>query len=342
MMRKALRTLRPRRRFLFALTLALVVLAPARADDDWGHRRIAVDATPLPAFEIAHPERTRFGALDYMGGLVLRAEAPRFGGLSALSFDTNGNLLSVTDHGWWFRAKLVSENGKPARLIDAEMAPIIGPDGKPTGRTKRFDSESLAIHDGIAWVGLERVHEVLRFDLGRDGFAARGQNIPVPREAKSFPSNQSLEALCYAANGPARGMLITIAERARKGENLPTRGFILQGAHKGAFDFKRTDDFDITDCAFTPDGDLIVLQRRFGWFSGLGMRLVKIDPRTIKPNALLEGALLMEADRRMVIDNMEGLAIHKNEKGETILTLISDDNFSMLQQTVLLQFRLRD
>jgi hypothetical protein len=39
---------------------------------------------------------------------------------------------------------------------------------------------------------------------------------------------------------------------------------------------------------------------------------------------------------------MEGLAISKNENGETMLTLISDDNFSMLQRTVLLQFRLRE
>lgn len=337
-----LRRLWPRRRFVFAFTLALFALAPARADDDWGRRRIDIDAKPVPAFEIAQPGRTRFGALDYLGGLILRAEAPRFGGLSALSWDRNGALLAVTDHGWWLRATLVTENGRPVRLTDAEMAPVIGPDGKPTGRTKRFDSESLAVHDGIAWVGLERVHEVLRFDIGRDGLAARGQNIPVPREAKSFPSNQSLEALCYAAHGPARGMLITIAERARKGDNLPTRGFILQGAAKGAFDVKRSDGFDITDCAFTPDGDLILLERRFGWFSGLAMRMRKIDPRTIKPDATLDGTILIEADRSSVIDNMEGLAIHKNEKGETILTLISDDNFSMLQQTVLLQFRLRE
>lgn len=332
----------PRREFLFAFTLALIALAPARADDDWGRRRIVVNATPLPSFDVSHPERTRFGALDYLGGLVLRSDAPRFGGLSGLSFDGTGALMAVTDHGWWFRAKLVIENGKPARLMDAEMAPVLGPDGKPTGRTKRFDSESLAIHEGTAWVGLERVHEVLRFDLARDGLAARGQNVPVPREAKSFPSNQSFEAVCYAAHGPARGTLIAIAERARKGENLPTRGFILQGAQKGAFDVKRTDNFDVTDCAFSPQGDLILLERRFGWFSGLAMRLRQIDPRTIKPDSVLDGALLMEADRSTVIDNMEGLAIHKNEKGETILTLVSDDNFSMLQQTVLLQFRLRE
>ncbi len=336
-----LRRFKPRRRIVFALALALFALAPARAQDEWSRRSITINATPLQGFEIAAPDRVRFGPLDYLGGLILRAEAPRFGGLSGLAIDPAGTLLAVTDHGWWFRAKLLTDNDRPTGLSNAEMAPIIGPDGKPLGRTKRFDSEALALNNGIAWVGLERVHEVLRFDLGRDGLAARGQLVPVPREAKSLPSNQSFEAVCYAAAGPRAGTLIAIAERARKGDNQPTRGFILDGANRGAFDVKRSGDFDITDCAFTPDGDLILLERRFGWFSGLAMRLRRIDPRAIRPDGMLDGETLMEASAGTQIDNMEGLAITKNEKGETILTLISDDNFSMLQRTLLLRFRLR-
>ena len=185
-------------------------------------------------------------------------------------------------------------------------------------------------------------HEVLRFEIGRDGLKARGQPVPLPRDAKTLPSNQSLEAICFAAHGPARGTLITLAERGRKGDDLPTRGWILQGAQKGSFDLARDDEFDVTDCAFTPKGDLIVLERRFSWFSGLAMRLRRIDPRSIKPNTLLKGEVVMQAGSGTVADNMEGLAITKNEKGETILTLISDDNFSTMQRTVLLQFRLRE
>ena len=37
---------------------------------------------------------------------------------------------------------------------------------------------------------------------------------------------------------------------------------------------------------------------------------------------------------------MEGLAVHRDADGETVLTLISDDNFSPLQRTLLLQFTL--
>ena len=37
---------------------------------------------------------------------------------------------------------------------------------------------------------------------------------------------------------------------------------------------------------------------------------------------------------------MEGIAAHRAASGETILTLISDDNFSPLQRTLLMQFAL--
>jgi hypothetical protein len=60
----------------------------------------------------------------------------------------------------------------------------------------------------------------------------------------------------------------------------------------------------------------------------------------IKPGALVDGAVLIEADLGYEIDNMEGLSVHRNAGGETVLTLISDDNFSLIQRTLLLQFAL--
>ena len=37
---------------------------------------------------------------------------------------------------------------------------------------------------------------------------------------------------------------------------------------------------------------------------------------------------------------MEGLSVHRDGSGALVLTLISDDNFSPLQRTLLLQFTL--
>jgi hypothetical protein len=40
------------------------------------------------------------------------------------------------------------------------------------------------------------------------------------------------------------------------------------------------------------------------------------------------------------VDNLEGLAATKGTRGETLLWLISDDNFNPLQRNILLQFEL--
>jgi hypothetical protein len=50
--------------------------------------------------------------------------------------------------------------------------------------------------------------------------------------------------------------------------------------------------------------------------------------------------VIFEADSGYQIDNMEGLSVHRGAAGETIVSMISDDNFSTLQRTVLLEFTL--
>jgi len=84
---------------------------------------------------------------------------------------------------------------------------------------------------------------------------------------------------------------------------------------------------------------MLVLERWYQPLRGVGMRMRRIAGRDIRPGALVDGQRLIEADLGFEIDNMEGLSVHQ-EQGRTILTLISDDNFSFLQRTLLLEFEL--
>ncbi len=70
------------------------------------------------------------------------------------------------------------------------------------------------------------------------------------------------------------------------------------------------------------------------------MRIRRVPGREVKPGARLVGEELIKADMRMQIDNMEALAVHAAADGRPVLTLMSDDNFSFLQRTILLRFRL--
>jgi hypothetical protein len=68
------------------------------------------------------------------------------------------------------------------------------------------------------------------------------------------------------------------------------------------------------------------------------MRIRRIPLTDIKSGAVVDGKNLIEADLGYEIDNMEGIGIHRNASGETIVTLVSDDNFLPFQRTLLLQF----
>jgi len=68
------------------------------------------------------------------------------------------------------------------------------------------------------------------------------------------------------------------------------------------------------------------------------MRIRRIVAKDLKSGATITGDVLLEATDALNINNMEGIALHRSATGETILTLISDDNYSALQRTLLMQF----
>lgn len=212
-----------------------------------------------------------------------------------------------------------------------------------------YDTESLAGRDGSLYVGIERVHRVVAFDFARCGFRARAVEIKdIAAGIAHLPSNQSLEALVAPPTGIYSKSLIAFSERGLDAAgNL--EAFVIgppppPGKRRDNADFavRRRDGFDISDATMLPGGDVLLLERRFSWWSGLAMRLRRLDIASIAPGALVDGSDLLEADGRTTqIDNMEGVSVHTDASGGVVLTLISDDNFNhLLQRTLLLQFRL--
>ena len=118
------------------------------------------------------------------------------------------------------------------------------------------------------------------------------------------------------------------------------KGWLIGGPTPGPITLKNIGGFDSTDAAALPDGGIVLLERRFRYSEGVKMRIRRIAAKDLKPDALIEGEILLEANDSLNIDNMEGIAVHRSSAGETILTLISDDNFSALQRTLLMQFAL--
>jgi hypothetical protein len=303
---------------------------------------IEVNARPIASFDPRDPQRVRFGALEYRSGLVLTSRFPGFGGLSAWRWlDAKGErFLSVSDHGSWFTGRILYRGREMTGLADVEAAPLLGPDGRPITARGWFDSEAIALDGNLAYVALERVNQVLRYDFSKGFTRAHGEVVPLPPAARKLPYNKGLEALVVVPKGlPLAGTLIAISERGldRNGNVI---GFLVGGPAPGQFAVARSNNFDVSDAVLLPSGELLVLERKFSWLTGVGIRIRRIALKSLAPGAVVDGPSIFEADLGHEVDNMEGIDAHVTPQGDTVLTMVSDDNFSLLQRTLLLQFAL--
>jgi hypothetical protein len=304
---------------------------------------IEVHARPIPAFDTRDRSRVRFGSLQFRSGLVLTSSFPGFGGLSAWRLDPKGErFIAVSDHGSWFTGRIVYEGRAMTGLAEVEAAPLLGPNGRPIIERGWYDSESIALDGSLVYVGLERVNQVLRYDFSKAFTRAPGEVVPLPAAVKKLPNNKGLEALVMVPKGRAlAGTLIAFSERG-----LDTSGniiaFLVGGRSPGQFSVRRSDNFDISDAVLLASGELLLLERKFSWIGGIGIRIRSIALDAIAPGAVVDGPVLFNADPGDEVDNMEGIDAHMTAEGETVLTMVSDDNFSLLQRTLLLQFTLVD
>jgi hypothetical protein len=322
---------------------AQFVAPPAPADDASANGPIAIEvkARTIPSFDRRDRDRVRFGALEYRSGLVLTSRFPGFGGLSGLRLDAKGErFISFSDKGNWFTGRIVYQGREMTGLDDVEAAPMLGSDGKPIAARGWFDSESIALDGRFVYIGLERVNQVLRFDFRKGFTRSPGEVVPLPPAARKLPFNKGLEALVFVPKGlPLAGTLIAISERGldAKGNLI---AFLVGGPKPGQFSVRRTDNFDVSDAVLLPSGELLLLERKFSLFNGVGIRIRRIALASLAPGAVVDGPSIFDADLGDEIDNMEGIDAHVTPEGDTVLTMVSDDNFSMIQRTLLLQFTL--
>jgi hypothetical protein len=166
--------------------------------------------------------------------------------------------------------------------------------------------------------------------------------VPLLIPMRELRYNQSLETLAKApASSPLGASRVVVSEKSLNAQG-DIFAAVLEGPRKGVFFVHRTDGYDVSDGDFLPNGDLLLLERQYSLLGGIRMRIRRIAADTIRPGATVDGPTLIEADSSDQIDNMEGLTVWKDTSGGTRVSLISDDNQSLFQRTLYLEFRLAD
>ena len=166
--------------------------------------------------------------------------------------------------------------------------------------------------------------------------ALRDLGFLVP--ANELRQNRGFETVTRAnVNGQHEGGLVVVSEKSldKQGNIFAA---IIEGPHKGIFTIKRSGDFDITDGAFLPDGDLLLLERSFTMALGVKMRLRRIYGEEIAKGEVADGPILFSADMAYQIDNMEAMDVWQRPDGAVMVSLMSDDNHSILQRNLYLEF----
>jgi len=314
------------------LLAGLLATAPAKAEP------LRLDIRRIEQFGLTGEDGS--APLRFLGGLDISSPDRDFGGYSGIAISGGGaDMLLIGDSGTFVTARLLHQDGRLVGIADAEIDSLFP---ESDGSKRASDAEDVALDPQDPQHGVivreRQANALLRFRL-QDGRPTGFEPMRVGADDRILRSNKGLESVAYAPPGsPAAGEIVAIAERAPHGQdNIP--GWI---AGVGSFEIVPHDDFDVSSARFLPDGDLILLERRYAPAWGIAVRLRRIDGAAVKVGAKLDGDYLLDAGMTSQIDNMEGLAVHQDAAGRTVLTLVSDDNHNLLQRTLILQFALSD
>lgn len=289
---------------------------------------IDLTATPVsPGSEDTLDSRLPDGA-RLTGAWELSSSHSNFGGLSGLARlpdEEGGGLLAVTDAGAFLWIDL--EDGAPA---SARLAYMQGPGGKQyTGKTAG-DAEGLVYAEGLALVSFERDFRIEAFALAACGANARGAEVarlPARYGDRKVDDNQGPEALYLTPEGHLgfgyEGMLGTspLGQVMADGTGQWTGETAPAPLAHGLVGLEHVE---------LADGRVRMVQLYRAWDPVQGNRIRLSWGESETERLTLSASLL--------VDNFEGLAAEVAGPDTLRIWIISDDNFSSRQRTLLYLF----
>jgi len=315
-----------------ALTLAACASAPATPPPPPTEIRpfgpgVEVISTPVP-LNPSDPKQEKIGNFVYAGGVQLTSnQTGQLHGLSDLKILPDGTLVAVSDESSLLKAKLqLDGHERLIGLTDATLEPLKGLDGKGLEGKDESDAEGLAVMpSGDTLISFERDDRIWRYP------PAGLPPAPAPKPQTLFSFNEGMEALSpYPVAGPDAYLvgseegdiwLCRLSAACTSTPLLTPPGL----------------EYGLTAIAAFDGPAIAILYRAFDPIRGARaeVRFVR-EPLRAKPAPQVIDSFRI--DGALTRDNFEGMAIVRNAKGGVRLYLLSDDNFSGTQRTLLLAF----
>ena len=278
--------------------------------------------------------------LKYRGTLILNSPSPAFGGFSdILISDDRKKFLAISDMGFWLKGSLNYKQDGSLKGVErnAEMGQLLNSEGKTFAVKYYADSEALcrAPESGYL-VAFERVHRINRYDSGKPlDLSGKATPLPIPDHLKNAPKNGGIEAILKLPDNS----IFTLTE-GDDSVSPRSKAALLVNGKWISFEYKRNSHYRPTSAGNLADGRILILERKYRGPGTLGIRFCTINREQIKEGAILTPQFFYEINLPIPRDNYEGMDIINDEEGNQWIYIISDDNFSPIQSTLLTLFEL--
>jgi hypothetical protein len=285
----------------------------------------AISAAPLPV------PVTRFGPLELVEAWRLSSPNDGFGGVSAMSLTGARQFEMISDAGTVIRFRL----GTDGSIGNVAIIPL----DRSTERKQASDIESLWRDPGSGrtWAAYEGSNRIVRFAPGLNAVEAEAR----PRAMRRWSGNGGAEAMTRLPDG----RWLVLAERART--RAPgTAGLLFPGDPTDPatqdpvrFRYQAWGLGALTDAATLGDGRVLLLHRNVDPWQWFTSTLAIGDPAAIRAGAAWTARPLAALGSPVLSENFEAMALAPHPRGLSIW-LASDDNFSPLQQSLLVHLLL--
>lgn len=310
--------MRSARRLVAALAVALLC-APAtllRTDIPAGPPRDIMMArvqgpgpTPAPGWDVA-------GVWQY------RAHSLLFGGFSALVTAHDHQLRAFSDRGARFT---FAEPDQPRPQPDPRHG-LVRQLVAPADAYALRDIEA-ATRDPVSgnyWLAFENLHTIHRFSIASAPDGKRDLESEV-----DWYANSGAEAMVRLADG----RFVVLPEGKNYGLIYP--GDPVEGAQAVRFAFRNpAPGFAATDVAQLPDGRLLLLLRDLAWGYPIFTSRLAIG-EVPRAGGVFAPSTVLQLDPAIPRENYEGIAVRPRSDGRVDVWVISDDNLSVMQRTLL-------
>ncbi len=285
----------------------------------------------------------RVGHLIFRGGLELRSTDAAFGGLSDLEVLEDGRVLAVSDAGSWFDGRLVlDDQGNLTGIADVRTALMRDERGQPCENKASCDSEDMAqLPDGRFAVSFEQTQTIRIYDLNRDGPFGAAVAGPPLAGTERLPPNVGLEALATDGDG---GLLV-----GAEGGGHPTTPLWhapLDAAAPVAplIGYPPERGYSLTSLDRLPGVGYGALERFYAPVIGARAHITRFPDSALEAHGdrLPDVEELARLAPPLALDNFEGVSAVRMPNGVTRLYIISDNNFSTRQRTLLLAFDIEE